>query len=113
MEHVTVSALVKLLGINDNTLRCWERRYQAVSPKRDAQGSRLYSSADVERVKLLWSLVKEGHGIGRIAVLSNARLKKMLLSTISPAVFRSGGDVEPFLHLPGPSFDGTVLVAVV
>ncbi len=77
MESLNVRALVRLLGINENTLRAWERRYGAVSPKRDGDGRRLYSSKDVQRLKLLSSLVQEGHSIGRIAKLKTSSLEKM------------------------------------
>jgi DNA-binding transcriptional MerR regulator len=86
MENMSVKALVRLIGINENTLRGWERRYQAVTPLRDEEGRRLYSSKDVERIKILWALVKEGHSIGRIAQEPTLKLKKMLTSTISPQV---------------------------
>lgn len=78
MKNMNLNVLVKLLGINPNTLRGWERRYQAVSPKRGDDGRRSYSAQDVERVRCLWELVKTGYVIGKIAQLSTAELKKML-----------------------------------
>jgi DNA-binding transcriptional MerR regulator len=82
MENMNVKALIKLIGINENTLRGWERRYGAVTPSRGEDGRRLYSAKDVERIKVLWALVKQGHSIGLIANLPTTKLKKML----SPAV---------------------------
>lgn len=86
MENINTKAVVRLIGVNENTLRGWERRYGAVEPKRDEDGRRLYSSKDVERIKLLWALVKEGHNIGKIAKLSSKVLKSMLSKTLSPEV---------------------------
>jgi MerR family transcriptional regulator, light-induced transcriptional regulator len=85
MESFSVKAVVRLTGINENTLRGWERRYGAIDPARDEEGRRLYSAKDIERIKLLWSLVKEGHTIGKISSLPDAALKKLLKKSLSPA----------------------------
>ena len=84
MESMNLTALTRLVGINENTLRGWERRYEAVTPGRDENGRRVYSLKEVERIKVLWALVKEGHTIGRIASLPTPALKKMLRSSLSP-----------------------------
>ena len=78
MENMNVKALVKLIGINENTLRGWERRYNAVTPLRAEDGRRLYSGKDVQRIKYLWELVKQGHSIGQIATLPTSKLKKII-----------------------------------
>ncbi len=85
MENINVKALTKLIGINENTLRGWERRYKAVEPLRAPDGRRLYSAQDVERIKILWALVQNGHTIGLIANLPTPKLKK-LLSETSPII---------------------------
>lgn len=86
METITLSSVVKRIGINENTLRAWERRYKAITPMRDENGRRAYSSQEVERIKLLWALVKEGYAIGKIANLPLSKLKKELAATLSPEV---------------------------
>lgn len=83
---MNLSAVVRLTGINENTLRTWERRYEAVSPTREENGRRSYTTKDVERIKLLWALVHEGHGIGLIANLSTVKLKQMITSSLAPQV---------------------------
>ena len=51
-------------------LRAWERRYRILTPARTAGGQRLYSEADVERVRLVQRLVTEGWSIpGAVARL--------------------------------------------
>jgi len=81
MKNININALAKLLGINPNTLRGWERRYQAVEPGRRSDGQRLYSRTDIERVRLLVALVRKGHSIGNIAKLPTKELREMLESS--------------------------------
>ena len=51
-------------------LRAWERRYRILTPARTAGGQRLYSEADVARVRLVQRLVAEGWSIpGAVARL--------------------------------------------
>jgi DNA-binding transcriptional MerR regulator/methylmalonyl-CoA mutase cobalamin-binding subunit len=72
-----IRAVSKLTGISVDTLRAWERRYQVVEPERDDRG-RLYSDADVARLKLLREAVERGHAIGRVASLSTEELEALL-----------------------------------
>ena len=52
------------------TLRAWESRYGLLAPARTAGGQRLYSEADVARVRLVRRLVAEGWSIpGAVARL--------------------------------------------
>jgi len=65
-----------LSGLPADTLRAWERRYEAVVPDR-VNGRRLYSQQDVQRLKLLKWAVDHGHRIGRIAGLSEPELLRL------------------------------------
>ncbi|MCO5113416.1 MAG: MerR family transcriptional regulator [Bdellovibrionaceae bacterium] len=77
MKHINIKAVAQLTGINANTLRAWERRYEILTPDRDKDGRRIYSGKDVEKISLLWSLVQEGHLIGTLAGLSHVKLKEL------------------------------------
>lgn len=72
-----IRAVSKLTGISVDTLRAWERRYRVVEPERDERG-RLYSEADVARLKLLRDAVEQGHAIGRVANLASEELEGLL-----------------------------------
>ncbi|ATH07266.1 hypothetical protein BIY24_04745 [Halobacteriovorax marinus] len=67
-----------LSGINVHNLRAWERRYSAVSPKRDEVGRRLYSKENIEKLFLLNQLVKEGTAIRHIAEKTNEELTSLV-----------------------------------
>src|SRR6187200_3531359 len=71
-----IRAVSKMTGIGIDTLRAWERRYGAVTPTRDDRG-RMYTEADVERLRLLNGAVERGHSIGRLAGLSNDQLTEL------------------------------------
>jgi DNA-binding transcriptional MerR regulator/methylmalonyl-CoA mutase cobalamin-binding subunit len=65
-----------MTGLPIDTLRAWERRHAAVTPTRDLRG-RMYSDADVERLRLLRDAISNGHPIGRIAQLHDAVLREL------------------------------------
>lgn len=58
------------------TLRIWERRYGVVAPPKTPSGQRLYSDDDVQRIRLLKTLVNQGHAIGSIASLSRENSRR-------------------------------------
>jgi MerR family transcriptional regulator, light-induced transcriptional regulator len=72
-----IRAVARMTGIGIDTLRAWERRYRAVVPRRNDRG-RLYTEADVTRLKRLAELVARGHAIGTIATLPDGRLERLL-----------------------------------
>lgn len=79
-----IRAVSHLTGIAIDTLRAWERRYGAVTPARDARG-RLYTDADVARLRLLQQAVSSGHGVGRVATLSDEELRRLTAVRAAPA----------------------------
>ena len=71
-----IRAVAKLTGIAIDTLRAWERRHRAVTPVRDDRG-RLYTDADIARLRLLRGAVEHGHSIGRLAGLTDVELRRL------------------------------------
>ena len=80
-----IRAVSKLTGIGIDTLRAWERRYGVVTPVRDERG-RMYTEADVARLRLLNGAVERGHSIGRLAGLSNDQLRELSGAAAAPDV---------------------------
>jgi DNA-binding transcriptional MerR regulator/methylmalonyl-CoA mutase cobalamin-binding subunit len=78
-----IRVVARLTGIPIDTLRAWERRYAAVEPGRDERG-RLYTDADVRKLKLLRQLVDRGHAIGRIAALPESELAALIEAGAEP-----------------------------
>lgn len=80
-----IRTVAKMTGIGIDTLRAWERRYHAVRPARDDRG-RLYSDADVQRLRLLRDAVANGHAISRVARLDMTALRASAArDTVDPA----------------------------
>jgi DNA-binding transcriptional MerR regulator/methylmalonyl-CoA mutase cobalamin-binding subunit len=78
-----IRAVSKLTGIGIDSLRAWERRHGAVTPVRDDRG-RMYTDADIARLRLLRGAVEHGHSIGRLAGLSDEALRH-LVETAGPS----------------------------
>jgi len=71
-----IRAVSRLTGIGIDTLRAWERRHGAVTPIRDDRG-RMYTDADIARLRLLRGAVEHGHTIGRLAGLTDRELRHL------------------------------------
>lgn len=84
MRHVT-----RTTGLTAHTVRVWERRYGAVSPRRTAGGARRYTDADIGRLCRLVEATERGYSIGSVAGLSDEELDAVLAR--SPA----GADTTP------------------
>src|SRR3954470_9587176 len=66
-----IGELSKRAGVAPALLRAWERRYGLVQPTRSAGGLRLYSPADVERVRLMRQHLAEGLAAAEAASLAS------------------------------------------
>jgi DNA-binding transcriptional MerR regulator/methanogenic corrinoid protein MtbC1 len=65
-------------GLSAHLLRAWERRYEVVTPSRSEGGRRLYSDADIERLRLLYRATLSGRSIGQVAELSTEALTALV-----------------------------------
>ena len=69
-----MGVVVQRTGLTSHVLRAWERRYEAVEPGRTKGGQRLYSDADVLRLRLLKRATEGGRPISRVAGLATDEL---------------------------------------
>ena len=71
-----ISVAAELAGVHPQTLRIYERR-SLVSPQRTAGNTRVYSDADIERLRLIQQLTQEEginlSGVVRILELEDER----------------------------------------
>ncbi|MDJ0868371.1 MAG: MerR family transcriptional regulator [Myxococcota bacterium] len=74
----------RLTGLSPELLRAWERRYGAVAPQRTPGGTRRYSAADLERLRLVKAAVDAGHRISQVAQLDDAALRRFAATPEAP-----------------------------
>lgn len=78
-------AAASLTGLSPELLRAWERRHAVVTPLRTPGGTRRYSAADIERLRLVKAAVDAGHRISEVAGLNLEELKgRSSRSTMAP-----------------------------
>jgi DNA-binding transcriptional MerR regulator/methylmalonyl-CoA mutase cobalamin-binding subunit len=77
LEH-DISSTANLTGIPKDLLRMWERRYGFPNPERDANGDRLYSLEQVDKLSLIKQLLDRGKRPGKLVGLEVQALREML-----------------------------------
>lgn len=65
-----IGELSKRSGVSPELLRAWERRYGLLRPTRSAGGLRLYSVADVERVRVMRRHLTDGLAAAEAAAMA-------------------------------------------
>ena len=78
LTGMAIRIVSRRTGLSPHVIRVWERRYGAVRPIRTATNRRLYSEADVERLRLLSAATHAGHSIGQIAQLDTGQLQDLV-----------------------------------
>ena len=81
--------VVQRTGLTPHVLRAWERRYGAVDPTRTEGGQRLYTDAEVLRLRLLKKATEGGRPIGTVASLETSELAT-LVGSDAESVARPG-----------------------
>ena len=54
-----IREVAEILSIPASTLRFWESRFTIIKPKRNANGTRLYTPRDIEKIRMINYLVKD------------------------------------------------------
>jgi DNA-binding transcriptional MerR regulator/methylmalonyl-CoA mutase cobalamin-binding subunit len=97
-----ISAVERETGLSKDVLRMWERRYGFPKPRRDENGERQYSVAEVGKLRAIKRLMDVGMRPGKIISLSGEELNALADARASnprdglaPAVER---DVMAMLH---------------
>src|SRR6476646_367 len=100
-----IPVVTRRTGISADVLRVWEKRYAVVTPVRSTNDRRLYSDADIERLRLLVEVTRTGRTIGQVAALDNAALVALLAEEDRPALKPHRDRTETVLHAPPASTD--------
>jgi len=76
----SIKDLERLTGIKAHTIRIWEKRYQAVSPKRTDTNIRFYCDDDLKRLLNISILLKHGFKISKLADLSDEDISEKIIN---------------------------------
>ncbi len=68
-EYIKTGELSREAGVNKETLRFYERKGLIKAPKRTDTGYRLFTQADIERVKFIKNAQKLGFSLNEISEL--------------------------------------------
>lgn len=73
-----IAVVAERTGLSQDVLRVWERRYEAVHPRRRPGGQRYYSDDDIQRLALLRAATQAGRSIGLVARLPTEALAALV-----------------------------------
>lgn len=72
-----IGAVERETRVSKELLRMWERRYGFPAPARDEAGDRIYSSDEVDKLKLIRQLIDRGFRPGRLMSMPTATLREL------------------------------------
>lgn len=72
-----INVVEKETNISKYLLRMWERRYTFPRPGRDQKGERVYTNEDMEKLKLIKSLMEEGYRPSKVIDQSLTELREL------------------------------------
>lgn len=58
-QFYSISEVAKITGMNETTLRFWEKEFKEINPRRSGRGIRFYSNDDLKTIQLVQYLTKE------------------------------------------------------
>ncbi len=58
-KYYKINEVAEILNIPESTLRYWEKRFTIIKPKRTEGGRRMYTPDDIEKIRMVYYLVKE------------------------------------------------------
>ena len=107
-----IQVVVRETGLSAHVLRIWEKRYGAVVPQRTATQRRVYSDADVRRLKLLRQATLLGHPIGSVAGLPDEALETLAKAATARALVASTPTIDDGSAPPDLAIVQDCIVAV-
>ena len=106
-----IQVVARRTGLSPDVIRAWEKRYDVVTPMRTQTGRRLYSDADIERLRLLARATLTGRSIGQVAAMSTGSLAALVSGNSAPSVSTAVVDLQRYVHAV-EQFDGAALDAM-
>src|SRR5699024_10017098 len=79
MDSFPISQISQFTGVKPNTIRAWERRYDAVKPERSEGNTRYYSNSQLRRLLNIVRL-REDYQISKLCSYSDEKLFELIVS---------------------------------
>ena len=57
--YYSIGEVAVMLDVNTSLLRYWEKEFDILSPRKNLKGDRFFTKEDIEKVKLIYHLVRE------------------------------------------------------
>ena len=57
--YYTIGEVSKMFSVNASLIRFWEKEFEVLQPKKNKKGNRLFTTEDVENLRIIYHLVKE------------------------------------------------------
>ena len=58
-RYYSIGEVAEAFGVNTSLIRFWEKEFDALKPKKNAKGNRLFTPQDIKNLELIFHLVKE------------------------------------------------------
>ena len=58
-RYYAIGEVADAFGVNTSLIRFWEKEFDALKPKKNAKGNRLFTPQDIKNLELIFHLVKE------------------------------------------------------
>jgi DNA-binding transcriptional MerR regulator len=58
-RYYKIGEVAKAFHVNASLIRFWEKEFDAIQPKKNAKGNRMFTQDDIKNFKIIFNLVKE------------------------------------------------------
>ena len=76
----SIKEVAQIFGLNESTLRFWEKEFEEIKPQKNDKGTRFYLKEDIDQIRLIYYLLKKQ---GMTIVGARQRLKDNRADTIN------------------------------
>ncbi len=57
--YYSIGEVARMFNVNESTLRFWEKEFNILKPRKTEKGTRTYKQEDIDKVRLIYHLLKE------------------------------------------------------
>ncbi|MFN8323054.1 MAG: MerR family transcriptional regulator [Chitinophagales bacterium] len=57
--YYSIGEVAEMLHVNASLIRYWEKEFDTLNPKKNSKGDRLFTKDDIEKLKIIYHLVRD------------------------------------------------------